>query len=71
MNKCTLVVITTMVLSIGALSASGAAAAQAIKLHEQTKAQGKTVRTPYVTHAEFKAVYVSGKKITGKSSEKK
>jgi len=47
------------------------AAAQAIKLHKKTTAQGEIVRTPYITHAEFEATAVGGKALSSKSSGKK
>ncbi|MCS3758181.1 hypothetical protein [Salinibacter ruber] len=75
MNRCTLAVITITVLSIGGLPALGTAAAQTIKLHEQTTSQGKTVQTSYVRYAEFQAASlsasISGKSTDGPSSEMK
>jgi len=46
------------------------AAAQTIKLHKKTTAQGEIDRTPYVTYAAFKAATVGGKTSSDKSSGK-
>jgi len=46
MDKCTLVICTIMVLLVGGAAAPASAAGQAVKLHEQTTAQGETDRTP-------------------------
>jgi len=56
-----------MLLAIG-LNVPHLAAAQAIKLHKKTTAQGEIDRTPYVTYTAFEATAVGGKRLAGKSS---
>ena len=71
MDKCTLAIVTTVLLLIGGAAAPASAAGQAVKLHEHVTSQGETVQIPYITYAAFAAAAVGGKALSSKSSGEK
>ncbi len=69
MKKWMLASVLAILVAVASPATPQLAAAQAIKLHEQTNSQGKTVQRPYISYAEFEAAAVGGKAIPSKSSE--
>jgi hypothetical protein len=75
MKKWMLASVLAILVAVASPATPQLAAAQAIKLHEQTNSQGKTVQRSYISYAEFQATSVgsavSGKTTSDKSSEEK
>jgi len=70
MDKCTLAIVTTVLLLIGGAAAPASAAGQAVKLHEHVTSQGETVQTPYITYDEYQAMSVDSQMSPKEGSDK-